>query len=143
MFVLNKVVEFHRLNLRALWFICVAEFSAIKFYPVTITLRCSNLEGRVDVRGPTFNQSSHIKHCQTPVFLFLCSQYSFSIEPHSFSQTNTSTSHSQTSGHNPQCLNTAPLWSSLLVILLTEFLTIWSLSFPSYVSTILPDWNVF
>ena len=78
MFILNKVVEFHRLNLRALWFICVVEFSAIKFYPVTITLRCSNLEGRVNVRGPTFNQSSHIKHCQTPQ-----SSYFFVVHTHS------------------------------------------------------------
>ena len=43
MFVLKKVVEFHRLNSRAPQFICVAKFLVIKFCLVTITLKHSNL----------------------------------------------------------------------------------------------------
>ena len=44
MFVLERVVEFYRLNSGALWFIHVTELLTIRFHAVTIALRYSNLE---------------------------------------------------------------------------------------------------
>jgi len=54
-FVLDKVVEFYYLNPHILWFIWIADLEQIKFRLVSLTLSHSNLEGRVDVRGPNFS----------------------------------------------------------------------------------------
>ena len=57
-----------------------------------------------NIKSTIFNSNN-----QTSVFLFLCSQYSSFVKFHSFPQNNTTTFYNQTSNHNPQCLNTAPI----------------------------------
>ena len=53
--MLDKVVKFYQLNLGTLWFICATKFLAIEFYPIAITLNCSNLRKEVDIRKSIFD----------------------------------------------------------------------------------------
>jgi len=47
-------VEFYHLNSHILWFIWIADLEQIKFRLVSLIMSHSNLEGRVDIRGPDF-----------------------------------------------------------------------------------------
>ena len=75
----NRVVEFHRLNLEALQFIHITEFSAIKFFSITIALRYSNLEEWVDIRGlASVSTKPYSVFASYQLFLYLTNPYSLS-----------------------------------------------------------------
>ena len=73
-----KSFYFYWLNLGALWFIRIAEFSTIKFYTISIISSCSNTRERVDVRRPVLSilillpkstEFSFLSKCQTLLYI--------------------------------------------------------------------------
>jgi len=57
MFTLDRIVNFHWLNLSVLQFIQAAKFSTIKFQEITIVLSYSNLKKEMNVREPVWNSN--------------------------------------------------------------------------------------
>ena len=49
-FILDRVVDFYKMNSEAPWFIYTVKFLAIKFDSITAALKHNNLEERVDVK---------------------------------------------------------------------------------------------
>ena len=75
----NRVVEFHKLNLEALQLIHITKFLAIKFFSITIALRCSNLGEWVDIRGlASASTKPYSVFISYQLFLYLTSPYSLS-----------------------------------------------------------------